>query len=231
MRRVPTWRLPARTASTIHYCLRGAGFILLDDETPIRLTPHTLVIVPPGRAMTIAATERPTAPRNAGKHDNGGFHAGVVAAAHRRRRRADTGACVRVLPSQLRSGTGLVRLPCNAHRRDVRRARPARPGDGLRNGRARSPGRWWRADVGGAAETRFARIASALPGLDERVGGAVFDLERSADRTGFRRNGLAPVRCRTPSKVCRTPSVSAARLSWRGSPPPSESRPCHCSAG
>jgi len=63
-------------ASTIHYCLRGAGFILLDDETPIRLTPHTLVIVPPGRAMTVAATEHPAAPQNAGKHDNGGFTPG-----------------------------------------------------------------------------------------------------------------------------------------------------------
>ena len=64
-------------ASTIHYCLRGAGFILLDDETPpIRLTPHTLVIVPPGRAMTIAATERPIAPRNVGKHGEGAFEPG-----------------------------------------------------------------------------------------------------------------------------------------------------------
>ena len=63
-------------ASTIHYCLRGAGFIPLDDETPIRLTPLTLVIVPPGRAMTVAATEHPTAPRNAGKHNNGGFTPG-----------------------------------------------------------------------------------------------------------------------------------------------------------
>jgi AraC family transcriptional activator of mtrCDE len=63
-------------ASTIHYCLRGVGFILLDDETPIRLTPHTLVIVPPGRAMTIAATERPTAPRNVGKHGEGAFAPG-----------------------------------------------------------------------------------------------------------------------------------------------------------
>jgi AraC family transcriptional activator of mtrCDE len=60
-------------ASTIHCCLRGAGFILLDDETPIRLTPHMLLIVPPGRAMTVAATEHTTAPRNAGKHFNGGF--------------------------------------------------------------------------------------------------------------------------------------------------------------
>ncbi|RAZ91818.1 AraC family transcriptional regulator [Mesorhizobium hawassense] len=63
-------------ASTIHYCLRGAGFILLDDETPIRLTPHTLVIIPPGRAMTITATERPTTLRNTRKHNNDGFTAG-----------------------------------------------------------------------------------------------------------------------------------------------------------
>jgi AraC family transcriptional activator of mtrCDE len=65
-------------ASTVHYCLRGAGFILLDNEIPIRLTPHTLVIVPPGRAMTIAATEHPTALRNAGKHNNGGFTPGSL---------------------------------------------------------------------------------------------------------------------------------------------------------
>ncbi|WP_262269453.1 AraC family transcriptional regulator [Microvirga yunnanensis] len=65
------------TASTIHYCLRGTGFILLDDEVPIRLTPHTLVIVPPGRAMTIAATEHPTTLRNAGKPNNGGFTPGA----------------------------------------------------------------------------------------------------------------------------------------------------------
>jgi AraC family transcriptional activator of mtrCDE len=65
-------------ASTIHYCLQGAGFILLDDETPIRLTPHTLVIVPPGRAMTIAATEYPAAQRNAAMHNNGGFTLGSL---------------------------------------------------------------------------------------------------------------------------------------------------------
>lgn len=58
--------------STIHYCLRGAGFILLDDEPPIRLTPHTLVIVPPRRKMTIIATERATAPRNTGNCGNNG---------------------------------------------------------------------------------------------------------------------------------------------------------------
>ena len=35
----------------------------------------------------------------------------------------------------------------------------------------------------------------------------------------------------TFARACRTPSVSAARLSWRGFPPPSESPRCHCSAG
>lgn len=62
-------------ASTVHYCLRGAGFILLDDEPPIRLTPHTLVIVPPGRAMTVAVREHATA-RNAGKDNSGVFTPG-----------------------------------------------------------------------------------------------------------------------------------------------------------
>jgi AraC family transcriptional activator of mtrCDE len=60
-------------ASTIHYCLRGTGFIVLDDQAPIRLTPHTLVIVPPGRAMTITATDHPIALRNGGKHGAGAF--------------------------------------------------------------------------------------------------------------------------------------------------------------
>jgi AraC family transcriptional activator of mtrCDE len=65
-------------ATTIHYCLRGAGFILLDDETPIRLTPHTLVIVPCGRAMTLAVTEDSPAPRNAGKHKGSLFAQGAT---------------------------------------------------------------------------------------------------------------------------------------------------------
>lgn len=63
-------------ASTVHYCLRGAGFILLDDASPIRLTPHTLVIVPPGRAMMVAAREHAAAPWNAGKCNGGGFTPG-----------------------------------------------------------------------------------------------------------------------------------------------------------
>jgi AraC family transcriptional activator of mtrCDE len=67
----------ARTdASTVHNCLWSAGFILLDDESPIRLTPHTLVIVPPGRAMTVTTREHATAPRNAGKDNSGGFTLG-----------------------------------------------------------------------------------------------------------------------------------------------------------
>jgi AraC family transcriptional activator of mtrCDE len=57
-------------ATTIHYCFRGTGFILVEDETPIRLTAHTLVIIPPGRAMTIAATVAPIALRSVSKHNN-----------------------------------------------------------------------------------------------------------------------------------------------------------------
>ncbi|WP_210239510.1 MULTISPECIES: AraC family transcriptional regulator [unclassified Mesorhizobium] len=64
--------LARAAAPTIHYCLRGTGFILLDNEAPIRLTPHTLVIVPPGQAVTITASEHPIAPRNGGKHGVGG---------------------------------------------------------------------------------------------------------------------------------------------------------------
>lgn len=59
--------------STILYCLRGAGFILLDEGAPIRLKPHTLMIVPSGPAMTISATDFPRAPRTAGKHNVGCF--------------------------------------------------------------------------------------------------------------------------------------------------------------
>jgi AraC family transcriptional activator of mtrCDE len=67
----------ARAAtSTIHYCLRGGGHILVDDEAPIRLTPHTLVIVPPGRTTTIAATEEPAGLRSAGKRNLGSFTPG-----------------------------------------------------------------------------------------------------------------------------------------------------------
>lgn len=68
----------ARTAAaTIHYCFRGTGFILLEDETPIRLTPHTLVVIPSGRAMTVAATAQPTALRSVGKYSNGAFTLGA----------------------------------------------------------------------------------------------------------------------------------------------------------
>jgi AraC family transcriptional regulator, activator of mtrCDE len=67
----------ARTdASTVHYCLRGAGFMLLDDETPIRPTPRTLVVVPPSRAMTVAARDHAIAPRNAGKRNGSGLTPG-----------------------------------------------------------------------------------------------------------------------------------------------------------
>ena len=64
-------------------------------------------------------------------------------------------------------------------------------------------------DVNRAAQSSSARIAPALPGLDEGVGGALFDLERSADRTGFRRDGLAPVRAaHRPSRLRARPRDS-----------------------
>jgi AraC family transcriptional activator of mtrCDE len=63
-------------ASTIHYCFQGTGFILLDDEAPIRLTPHTLVVVAPGRTMTIVATAHPTPLRATGKYNTSGFALG-----------------------------------------------------------------------------------------------------------------------------------------------------------
>ncbi|MDQ8727595.1 AraC family transcriptional regulator [Bradyrhizobium sp. LHD-71] len=69
----------ARTAtSTIHYCFRGTGFILLEDEAPIRLTPHTLVIVPPGRAMTITAAAHPATLRTVGKRNGRDFTLGSL---------------------------------------------------------------------------------------------------------------------------------------------------------
>jgi AraC family transcriptional activator of mtrCDE len=63
-------------ASTIHYCFRGSGFILPGDEAPICLTPHTLVIVPPGRATTVAAAEHETSTRSVGKPGDGSFTPG-----------------------------------------------------------------------------------------------------------------------------------------------------------
>jgi AraC family transcriptional activator of mtrCDE len=42
---------------TIHYGFAGSGIILVEGEPPIELGSHTLVVVPAGRSMTIAAPE------------------------------------------------------------------------------------------------------------------------------------------------------------------------------
>ncbi|GGC76267.1 hypothetical protein GCM10010994_38280 [Chelatococcus reniformis] len=63
---------------TIHYCFRGTGFILLDDDAPIRLAPHTLVIIPPGRVMTIAATPHLATLRSVDKHNHYDFTLGSL---------------------------------------------------------------------------------------------------------------------------------------------------------
>ena len=49
--------LPRCELSTIHYCLEGSGRLLVDGELPIHLNAHTLVIVPPGKGMTIVASD------------------------------------------------------------------------------------------------------------------------------------------------------------------------------
>jgi AraC family transcriptional activator of mtrCDE len=44
-------------APTIHYALEGTGCIVMDDEPPICLRPHTLVIVPRNRLRKILGSE------------------------------------------------------------------------------------------------------------------------------------------------------------------------------
>jgi AraC family transcriptional activator of mtrCDE len=47
---------------TIYYGLEGAGCILVDDEPPIRLRPHTLVIASPNKSVRILGSEYASAP-------------------------------------------------------------------------------------------------------------------------------------------------------------------------
>jgi AraC-like DNA-binding protein len=53
----PGWRLllAASDSPGIHYCLQGTGQMIIGEEPPIDLTPHTLVIVPPGRTFKVEA--------------------------------------------------------------------------------------------------------------------------------------------------------------------------------
>ncbi|MGC1301812.1 MAG: AraC family transcriptional regulator [Caulobacteraceae bacterium] len=53
----PGWRLmlPGTDAPAIHYNLIGVGKLIIGDQAPIDLAPHTLVIVPPGQGFRIEA--------------------------------------------------------------------------------------------------------------------------------------------------------------------------------
>ena len=54
----PGWRLSMAGASevpSIHYCLAGTGRLLIGDDPPIPFTPHTLAVLPSGRAFKIEA--------------------------------------------------------------------------------------------------------------------------------------------------------------------------------
>jgi AraC family transcriptional activator of mtrCDE len=55
----PGWRLAldGTNASSIHYNLAGAGRMIIGDQPPIDLLPHTLIIVPQGQPIMI---EEPT---------------------------------------------------------------------------------------------------------------------------------------------------------------------------
>jgi len=47
-------------ATSIHYVLAGEGLARLADGTNIPLTPHTVIIAPPGTRMTVTHTDTPT---------------------------------------------------------------------------------------------------------------------------------------------------------------------------
>jgi AraC family transcriptional activator of mtrCDE len=49
-------------APTIHFGLQGLGYIVVDDEPPIRLGPHTLVIVPRNRSQKVLGHEKALVP-------------------------------------------------------------------------------------------------------------------------------------------------------------------------
>jgi AraC family transcriptional regulator, activator of mtrCDE len=220
----------ARTnASTIHYCLRGAGVILLDGETLVRMTPHTLLIVPPGRAMTIAATEHPTAPRNSGKHGEGAFAPG---SSHQH---------------TVGDGEPTLVFACGIFRANYGPALDlfaslATPivetfdvHDQIDQVMAYAMAELVAQDVGGGPMSA-GLLKLVLPALLRRcLVSTKAWVERFSILSDPRSRGLLPRwplarHRRTPSKACRTPLVSAAQVLWRASPPRWESRPCHCCA-
>ncbi|MGY3610738.1 MULTISPECIES: cupin domain-containing protein [unclassified Bradyrhizobium] len=216
---------PHQRASTIHYCVRGVGVILLDGETLTRLTLHTLVIVPPGRAMTIAPTEDPTAPRNAGKHGEG---ASAPGSSHQH---------------TVGDGEPTLVLACGIFRTNYGPARDLFASlatsvvetfdvhDQLDQVIAYAMAELAAQDVGGgpvsAGLLKLVLLALLRRCLVSTKRFSILSAPRS--RGLLLRWPLARHHC-TPFKACRTPLVSAAQLLWCASPPHSEGRPCHCCA-
>jgi AraC family transcriptional activator of mtrCDE len=75
---------------TIYYGLKGAGCLLIDDAPPVRLKPHTLVVVPPHTALTVVGADGVAAPRGVRKQANVAFTPGST----RRHRLGEEGAAV-----------------------------------------------------------------------------------------------------------------------------------------
>jgi AraC family transcriptional activator of mtrCDE len=61
----PGWRLefPGLDVPGLHYNINGMGQLLIEDQPPIDLKPHTLVVVPPKRRFSFIAS-----PLDAGSH-------------------------------------------------------------------------------------------------------------------------------------------------------------------
>lgn len=65
----PGWRLslPATNMSAIHYNLRGSGLMIVGDDPPISLAPHTLVICPPRRRLDLQGKSQQSDGRPVGR--------------------------------------------------------------------------------------------------------------------------------------------------------------------
>jgi AraC family transcriptional activator of mtrCDE len=68
----PGWRLslPATNMAAIHYNLRGSGLMIVGDDPPIPLAPHTLVICPPRRRLELQGKSQHAAGRPVGRVDS-----------------------------------------------------------------------------------------------------------------------------------------------------------------
>lgn len=65
------WRLslPATNVPAIHYNLSGSGLMIVGDDPPIPLAPHTLVICPPRRQLELQGKSQKAAGRPVGRVD------------------------------------------------------------------------------------------------------------------------------------------------------------------